>query len=232
MRILLIFWGSANTPHIEDCEVSPDGNCTKPSAFANISTSMASAIFESFGVDYNVDFGDVPKGVLGFMLTLISTAIIPALVEEFACRGVIFGLLKEHSEGFAVLVSAILFGIIHGNFIQIPFAFMVGLALEVIRLKTGTLWIAILVHFCNNFVSVIFDYFLYSIPQGIQNVVYFIYLLICLLLGVAGIALLAKQPSEIYSLKGNDNNISEKSLLKTALTRPIIIILISIYLLL
>ncbi len=229
-------------------ELVPLGNAKKGTAlpffFLGLSFCSLSQIFSSsagnffrtilsfFGLRYDLSSTSNEKGWLIFVLALISTAVVPALVEEFACRGVMLGLLKEHSEGFAVLVSAILFGIIHGNFVQIPFAFMVGLALAVIRLKTGTLWVAIAVHFCNNLVSVIFEYVLYNISQGLQNVIYFVYLLICLLLGTIGVLLLAKEKPEIFSLESNKNGISEKRLVTTALSRPMIIILISIYLLL
>ena len=98
-------------------------------AFANIASSYCGNFFQSIGIDYNVDFGDNPGGFFGFLLSLLSTAVVPSLVEEFACRGIILGALRKYGDGFAVLVSAILFGLMHGNFDQMPFAFMVGLVL-------------------------------------------------------------------------------------------------------
>ena len=41
----------------------------------------------------------------------------------------------------------------HGNFVQIPFAFVVGLMLGYLAVKTGTIWLSMLVHFSNNFIS-------------------------------------------------------------------------------
>ena len=53
----------------------------------------------------------------------------------------------------------------HGNFEQMPFAFLVGLALGFIVVKTNSLLLAMAVHATNNFVSVIFDFMPGSIPQ-------------------------------------------------------------------
>ncbi len=205
-------------------------------SLANIFSSAADSFFDNFlslfGLRYELSNDTDEKGLLIFILALLSTAVVPALVEEFGCRGIMFGLLKKHSEGFAIIVSSLLFAIIHGNFVQIPFAFMVGLALAVIRLKTGTLWVAVAVHFCNNLVSVIFEYVLYDLSQGVQNVIYFVYLMVCMLLGILGVLLIAKKSPEIFALEVNKNKIPEKSLVVTALTRPTVIIIISIYLLL
>ena len=85
--------------------------------------------FESFGFNYEVSQTESPDGILGFMLTFIAIAVVPPLVEEFACRGLILGSLQKFGNGFAIVCSAILFGLMHGNFRQIPFAFLIGIGL-------------------------------------------------------------------------------------------------------
>lgn len=193
-------------------------------AFANISTSIASSIFQSFGIDYNVDFGGKPSGVLGFMLTLISTAIIPALVEEFACRGIMLGVLKDQGDAFAIIVSAIMFGLVHGNFEQIPFAFLVGLVLGFITVKTGSIIIAVAVHFTNNFISVIFDYVNLSLMA--RNVVYIIYLVVCMLLALISICTIKDE--NLFHLE--KSKMEERNLVRAKwfFTSPIIIIFIAL----
>ena len=138
-------------------------------SFANISVSYASSIFEGFGIEYDVDFGRNPEGVFGFLLSFIATAIVPAIVEEFACRGIMIGILKKYGEGFAVISSAVIFGIMHGNFEQIPFATMVGLILGYIYVKTGSIWTCMAVHCVNNSIAVIFSY----LPNtALSNIIY------------------------------------------------------------
>ena len=195
-------------------------------AFANIAVSYAGSIFESFGIDYSVDFGDNPKGVWGFILVFISTAVVPARVEEFACRGIMFGLLLKHGQAFALIVSAIVFGLLHGNFEQIPFAFLVGLVLGLIRIKTGSLWVCVLVHGFNNLVSVVFSY----LPDGntmAQNMAYVIFLACCLAAAIYGMLSLSRD-KDTYKLEKDDSTISESDKHKWFFTSPITIIFVVI----
>ncbi len=178
-------------------------------AFANMATGIASSIFESFGINYDVDFGENPQGILGITLSILATAVVPALVEEFACRGIVMGALRKYGDGFAVLTSAIMFGLIHGNFQQIPFAFMVGLILGYVTVKCNSIWPAVLIHFYNNFTSVVFDYVFDGMAVQIQNVIYTIYLVICLILGFIGVFLLRKN-TEIFKFATADTESSEK----------------------
>lgn len=178
-------------------------------AFANMATSIAASFFEGLGINYDVDFGENPQGVLGITLSILATAVVPALVEEFACRGIVMGSLRKYGDGFAVLVSSIMFGIIHGNFQQIPFAFMVGLILGCIAVKCNSIWPAVFIHFYNNLSSVIFDYAFDGVALQLQNIIYTIYLVICLFIGLVGVLLLRKN-IEIFKFAPADTESSEK----------------------
>ena len=67
-------------------------------------------------------------------------------------------MLRPYGNGLAILVSSLLFGLMHGNVLQIPFAFMVGLALSFLVVKTNCIWLACGLHFLNNFMSVLLEY--------------------------------------------------------------------------
>ena len=172
-------------------------------AFTNIAVSIAGSIFESFGVNYDVDFGENPTGIFGVILTVLSTAVIPPLVEEFACRGVLLGALRKFGDGFAIMVSAIMFGLMHGNFQQAPFAFLIGLVLGFITVKCGSIWPAILIHAYNNLSSVIFQYAFADVSVNMQSIIYTFYLTICLLLGIVGLIFLK---NDKYAFKISPSN--------------------------
>lgn len=174
-------------------------------SFSNIAMSYADNIFQSFGIDYDVDFGDNPKGFFGFLLTFIATAIVPALVEEFACRGIVLSLLKKYGESFAIIASSLVFGIMHGNFEQIPFAVMVGLILGYIYVKTKNLWVCVAVHCTNNAISVIFTYLQDALTVNMQNILYIVYLIISMLAAIFGVYLLSKNNNDNYSLKQSES---------------------------
>jgi len=195
-------------------------------SFANIAVSYAAAIFQSFGIDYNVDFGPNPTGFFGFCLTFISTVVTPALVEEFICRGLILGSLRRFGDGFAIIVSAILFGLMHGNFQQIPFAFLVGLVLGFIVVKSGSLWVAVAVHAFNNFISVSFDYIFASFSDNAQNMIYTFILAICLLTGIIAVLLLKNADSDFYKIEKAQTELTEKQKYKWFFKSPTIVIFI------
>ncbi len=197
-------------------------------SFSNIAISYADQIFEGFGIDYEVDFGDNPEGLFGFLLSFIATAIVPALVEEFACRGIVLGLLKKYGEGFAIVTSSIVFGVMHGNFEQIPFAILVGLILGYIYVKTGSIWTSVAVHAVNNAVSVIFNYLENIISIDMQNLLYIVYLIITLIVSIIGILLFAKGGDENYMLKKQEDDISQKVKYKSFFTSWAIILFIVI----
>lgn len=192
---------------------------------ANIIVSYMGSIFSMFGIEYNVDYGDKPEGLFGFMLTFIAVAIVPSLVEEFACRGLILGSIRKYSDSFAVLTSAIVFGILHGNFQQMPFAFLVGLILGYVTVKTNSIWTAVAIHAVNNAVSVFFDYTFIGLPTAAKNISYVIYLIISILVGLVGVYLL-RDKNDVYNLPKKETSATKGQIYKWFFTSPTIIIFI------
>ena len=93
---------------------------------------------------------------------IIAIVVMAPIAEELLFRGAIQGhlLRKWKKPAAAIIVSSLLFGAIHGNPAQIPFAFVLGLALGWIYYRSGSLIPSILMHFINNGTSVVL--FLYS----------------------------------------------------------------------
>lgn len=196
-------------------------------SFSNIAISYASQIFEGLGINYEVDYGENPEGFFGFMLSLIATVIVPALVEEFAFRGIVLGSLRKFGDGFAVIVSSVMFGVMHGNFEQIPFAFLVGLALGFVAIKTGSIWPAIIIHAFNNFVSIFFNYFMDGFSVVVQNIIYTIFLSVTLLFGILCLWKL-KDKNEVLSFKKAETEATEAKKFKWVFTTPLAIVFIVI----
>lgn len=82
-------------------------------------------------------------------------AFIPAICEELAFRGFIFGgLVRQGGRLRAVLVTALMFGISHGFLQQSIAASCMGVLLGWVALRTGSVLPCILLHFTNNALSV------------------------------------------------------------------------------
>lgn len=78
-------------------------------------------------------------------------AIAAPVFEEVIFRGFVLRTLQPYGRRFAILCSAFLFGIFHGNILQTPFAFVVGLILGYITVEYSIVW-AILLHTINNLI--------------------------------------------------------------------------------
>lgn len=78
-------------------------------------------------------------------------AFFAPIAEEVLFRGLILRVLEPMGKQFAIVVSAILFGLLHGNVVQIPFGFLVGLVLGYVTVEYSIFW-AIVLHVINNFV--------------------------------------------------------------------------------
>lgn len=120
---------------------------------ANYPANWVASVQEYFG--YSGELPSMPLVNDPLVLTLyaVCVIIIPPLVEEMVFRGMILQSLRRFGDGFAILFSAILFGLYHGNFIQMVFAFVCGLALGFAAVRTNSLLPCILIHFINNSVS-------------------------------------------------------------------------------
>lgn len=131
--------------------------------------------------------------VSSLLLNIVATAILPALIEEMIFRGYILGAFREHGDGLAVVLSAVLFGLFHGNVLQVPFAFILGLALGFLVVLTDSIWPAVLLHFVNNLLSVVLGYLGKLYPDSklaINNVS----LLVFTAIGVIALAVLWRSP--------------------------------------
>ena len=71
---------------------------------------------------------------------IISIAIMAPLVEELLFRGAIQGhlLRKGMKPVYAILIASAVFGIVHMNPIQIPFAFAIGMIFGWLYYRTGS----------------------------------------------------------------------------------------------
>jgi len=99
-----------------------------------------------------------------FIVAIIVMGIIPALTEELFFRGLILdGLKNNYSKNKAILISALLFGIIHLNPWQFLSGFIIGLFAAWICINTNSIWLCIYVHLFNNA--------LYTITVKYKNII-------------------------------------------------------------
>lgn len=75
--------------------------------------------------------------------------LLAPISEEMLFRGLIMRSLEPYGKKFAILASSFLFGIFHGNLVQSPYAFVVGLVLGYVAMEHSMVW-AMVLHMINN----------------------------------------------------------------------------------
>jgi membrane protease YdiL (CAAX protease family) len=104
------------------------------------------------------------------IISIIMVGIIPAFTEEMFFRGILLGGFKEnYSERKAIVMSALLFGLIHLNPWQFLSAFIIGLFSAWICIKTKSLVLSIYIHGFNNILAVLLLKYREAIPIGGLN---------------------------------------------------------------
>jgi membrane protease YdiL (CAAX protease family) len=88
-----------------------------------------------------------PSGVLDAALSVLAIAVFPAVCEEILVRGIVLpAFARTFGPGLAVVGSALGFGLMHLDPYRFPFTLGVGLALGLVRLRTGSVLPTVLAH--------------------------------------------------------------------------------------
>ena len=91
-----------------------------------------------------------------FILNAIFAGILFPILEELLFRRLICNRLLPLGEAKAILISAAIFGFIHGNLFQFAYAFLFGLVLGYVYVKTGKIIYTIIFHCIMNLVHGVF----------------------------------------------------------------------------
>lgn len=154
------------------------------SFLANYVVVILAAILSAGGLEMVSPDYSSPETVLGNILYIIYISVVPAMTEEFAFRGVIMQPLRKYGDKFAIVMSALVFGLMHGNAVQAVFAFIVGIVIGYAVVVTGSMWTGIIIHFFNNFVSALLDVASSNMSDATFNMVYILYSILLVAAGL------------------------------------------------
>lgn len=102
--------------------------------------------------------------VLGF----VALVLIAPIAEEVLFRGYLFGKLKKHLPLWvAIIITSVLFGIVHGAWNVGIDTFVLGVVLCLLRVISGSLWPSILLHMIKNGIAF---YLLFINPSFINSI--------------------------------------------------------------
>ncbi len=103
------------------------------------------------------------------IVNLIAMVIIAPIGEEFIFRKLLMDRLERYGGYVSIIISALAFGLMHGNFSQFFYAFFLGLVLGYMYHTTGNVWLTAALHASINFVGGIIPTLLSSRLVTMEN---------------------------------------------------------------
>ena len=112
---------------------------------------------------------------------IILYGIVSPLVEEIVFRGIVYNRMhRQYGKWIAIIGSALLFGVYHGNAVQALYGFILGVLIAVMYEKYGSFAVPIILHSVAN----VFVYVVTSITGVADMVMTWPVMLICIFLSV------------------------------------------------
>lgn len=147
-------------------------------------------------------FGEIPMDTVSDTISsssplsnLIAVVLLAPIIEELLFRKLLIDRTKQFGDVVAIVLSAVVFGLYHGNFYQFFYATGVGAVLAYLYCRTGRLRYSIAIHMFINFMGsiaapYIFDHVLNGPNDPVRMALSVVYVGILLLCALAGAALL------------------------------------------
>lgn len=123
--------------------------------WANMFVSLLQLVMPKFMIS---SYDSTAETIYGgsFILQLFAAGIICPIVEELIFRGLIYKRLTRISSiTVAALISSAFFGIYHGNWIQAPYAFIIGMVCVFVYQRYQSIKAPCLLHISANTIAVL-----------------------------------------------------------------------------
>ena len=156
---------------------------------ANMSGVVTDLVYKLLGADPTSSSLSGGTDVLVF--TFITSVLLAPIVEEVLFRGVALNALSHYGMRWTVLMSGILFALMHSSLYPLFYAFCAGCVIAFFAYVSNSLFVAIGLHFVNNLLTFVsmyvtsrfgektgqtFGYLLLavSLPIAVVGVLYFV----------------------------------------------------------
>lgn len=121
-------------------------------------TSAFIELLELLG--YKSSSGSINMNSFGaYIGYVIAACVTPAVCEELLFRGTIQAGLKKYGKWASIIAASFIFMLMHGGPDQTVHQFLIGVIVGYMFFETGNVWLGVIVHFFNNFISITELYF-------------------------------------------------------------------------
>lgn len=107
-------------------------------------------------------YSNVPESnsMRDLIINILLSAALPAVCEEFLFRGAILSALEPYGTKRAILITALLFTLLHGSIVSAPGIFILGVVMGMIAVYTGSIYGSIVYHTLHNAITMVISYLL------------------------------------------------------------------------
>lgn len=191
---------------------------------ASYATNALQLALEAIGIGITMPEYEIPETLPGYILYAITLTVAPAFIEEIIFRGIVMQSLRRFGDIFALVSSALIFGIFHLNLIQMPYAFLLGLCIGYFVMRTGSLWVGVILHFVNNSVALIFEQLYPRLTEEAYIIANLAYNLICIILAVIALVLILMKYKDMFRFEKAPGVLSPGKKVLYFVTSPALII--------
>lgn len=109
-------------------------------------------IYDLLGIEVQNDLAEMTY-ITPFGINLLFVGILAPIFEELFYRKAVIDRLRRYGDLPAILISGLIFGLVHGNFSQVFYATAIGMLLGFIYLRTGNILYTITLHTAFNIIG-------------------------------------------------------------------------------
>lgn len=91
-----------------------------------------------------------------FLAAVLAIGIVPAVVEEFLFRGLVLRGYERFGSKVAIIMTGILFGMLHLQLMSIPSIILLGIIISYVVYRTNSIFAGMIYHFVHNTTTVCF----------------------------------------------------------------------------
>jgi membrane protease YdiL (CAAX protease family) len=149
----------------------------------NVVGSLTDVVLSLFGVERA---STLPANIGEFALTFVKTVIFAPVLEELLFRGAIIHAFSDRSDRFKIIVSALLFALMHYSILTLPYAFAAGGIISFFAVKQKSLKYSIVLHFCFNLTTFLFSVMAAILASDVYSAVSLVSFCVFLAIAVCG----------------------------------------------
>ena len=113
----------------------------------------------------------LPQNATEFVLIFVKTVLLAPILEQLLFRGAIVHAFNDKSDRFKIIISAVLFALMHYRFTALPYAFGAGIVISFFAVRKKSIKYGLALHLVSNLTTFIFSVLVSELDPRIYSIV-------------------------------------------------------------